>query len=239
MLKKYRLVVSILVIGLLSGGMVQSVGASASMDAPKQDSNNKVEQQSQYQTYYDWDSFFTQFFSGKNNRWYTERKYHQTPVEPTPVKPVPNQNKVPEDVQSNDAPAKTEDTQISPLNEFEQQVLSLTNVEREKYGLPAFQVDLELSRVAREKSRDIQINNYFDHNSPIYGSPFDMMIDYGIVYRTAGENIAKGQQSPSEVVNAWMNSEGHRANILNGSFTHLGVGYHADGNVWTQQFIGQ
>ena len=61
--------------------------------------------------------------------------------------------------------------------------------------------------------------NYFDHTSPTYGSPFDMMKKFGISYRTAGENIAKGQRTPQEVMNSWMNSSGHRANILNSSFT--------------------
>ena len=79
--------------------------------------------------------------------------------------------------------------------------------------------------------------NYFDHTSPTYGSPFDMMKSFGISYNAAGENIAMGQTTPEQVVTSWMNSEGHRANILNGEFTHIGVGYVADGNVWTQQFI--
>lgn len=125
------------------------------------------------------------------------------------------------------------------LSQFEQEVVDLTNQEREKHGLSALKVDTELSKVAREKSRDMATSNYFDHNSPKYGSPFDMMKNFGISYRTAGENIAKGQQTPEEVVNAWMNSEGHRANILNGEYTHIGVGYVEQGNHWTQQFIGK
>src|SRR5690625_4858463 len=125
------------------------------------------------------------------------------------------------------------------LNAFEQEVVELTNKEREKQGLNPLKVDDELSKVAREKSRDIKANNYFSHDSPTYGSPFDMMEQYGISYRTAGENIAKGQRTPEEVVNGWMNSDGHRANILSGDFTHIGVGYVEQGNHWTQQFIGK
>lgn len=83
----------------------------------------------------------------------------------------------------------------------------------------------------------MQKNNYFDHNSPTYGSPFDMMKKFGISYKSAGENIAQGQRTPEEVVQAWMNSAGHRANILNNGFTHIGVGYVENGNYWTQQFI--
>lgn len=83
----------------------------------------------------------------------------------------------------------------------------------------------------------MQQQNYFSHTSPTYGSPFDMMRDFGITYRSAGENIAKGQTSPEEVVQAWMNSQGHRENILNANFTHIGVGYEQNGNHWTQMFI--
>ncbi|WP_309259866.1 CAP domain-containing protein [Bacillus cereus] len=123
------------------------------------------------------------------------------------------------------------------LSEFEQRVVELTNAERAKQGLPALKIDTELSKVARIKSEDMQKNNYFDHNSPTYGSPFDMMKKFGISYTSAGENIAQGQRTPEEVVQAWMNSAGHRANILNNGFTHIGVGYVESGNYWTQQFI--
>lgn len=81
------------------------------------------------------------------------------------------------------------------------------------------------------------VNNYFSHTSPTYGSPFDMMKKFGISYTAAGENIAKGQRTPQEVVTAWMNSEGHRANILNKNYTHIGVGFEENGYIWTQQFI--
>jgi len=89
---------------------------------------------------------------------------------------------------------------------------------------------------------DMRDKNYFSHQSPTYGSPFSMMKNFGISYRTAGENIAAGQQTPQEVVTAWMNSPGHRANILNKSFTHIGVGYAKGGSYghyWTQMFIGK
>ncbi|HZH60097.1 MAG TPA: CAP domain-containing protein [Metabacillus sp.] len=138
--------------------------------------------------------------------------------------------------------AQTEETKEQAsyqLSEYEQQVVDLTNQERAKQGLPALKVDLELSKVAREKSSDMQKNNYFSHTSPTYGSPFDMMKQFGISYKTAGENIAKGQRTPQEVVNAWMNSSGHRQNILSSNFTHIGVGHVAEGNYWTQQFIGK
>ena len=121
---------------------------------------------------------------------------------------------------------------------YEQEVIRLTNVERAKYGLKPLTEDWELSRVARYKSQDMHDRRYFDHNSPTYGTPFQMMKAFGLSYRSAGENIAMGYRTPQAVVTGWMNSSGHRANILNSSYTKIGVGYVADGNYWTQQFIG-
>jgi uncharacterized YkwD family protein len=127
----------------------------------------------------------------------------------------------------------------SAVSAYEQKVVELTNQERAKNGLKPLALDTELSKVAREKSRDMQSKGYFSHTSPTYGSPFDMMKKFGISYRSAGENIAMGQRTPEEVVKAWMNSSGHRANILNSSYTHIGVGHVATGNYWTQMFIGK
>ncbi len=125
------------------------------------------------------------------------------------------------------------------VSAYEQEVIRLVNVERAKYGLPALKENWELSRVARYKSQDMKDNRYFSHTSPTYGSPFTMMKNFGITYRSAGENIAMGQRTPEAVVTAWMNSSGHRANILNASYTEIGVGYVKDGNYWTQMFIGR
>lgn len=119
----------------------------------------------------------------------------------------------------------------------EQEVVRLVNVERAKAGLPALKADWELARVAEHKSQDMADKNYFSHTSPTYGSPFTMMKNYGIAYKSAGENIAQGQTTAAQVVNAWMNSAGHKANILNQNYTHIGVGFVADGNYWTQMFI--
>ncbi|TQR20059.1 SafA/ExsA family spore coat assembly protein [Psychrobacillus vulpis] len=119
----------------------------------------------------------------------------------------------------------------------EQEVIKLINIERANAGLPALKDDWELARVAEYKSQDMHDKKYFDHTSPTYGSPFTMMKNYGITYKSAGENIAKGQKTAAEVVKAWMNSDGHRANILSKNFTHIGVGYVKDGNYWTQMFI--
>jgi uncharacterized YkwD family protein len=121
---------------------------------------------------------------------------------------------------------------------YEQQVITLVNNIRAQNGLSQLKANWELCRVARYKSQDMLDNGYFSHTSPVYGSPFTMMKNFGISYTTAGENIAMGYRTPSEVVNAWMNSSGHRANILNANYTQIGVGYVASGNYWTQMFIG-
>ena len=125
------------------------------------------------------------------------------------------------------------------VTNYEQEVVRLVNEIRAKNGLGSLTYDWELSRVARYKSQDMKDKNYFSHTSPTYGSPYQMMQQFGITYRTAGENIAKGYASPQAVVNAWMNSPGHRANILNASYTRIGVGYVASGNYWTQMFISK
>ena len=130
----------------------------------------------------------------------------------------------------------------SATKSIESQVIELTNQERAKNGLKPLLADWELSRVARYKSADMRDKNYFQHNSPTYGSPFDMMKSFGINYRSAAENIAAGQRTPQEVVQAWMNSSGHRANILNASYTHIGVGHATGGSYghyWTQMFISK
>lgn len=126
-------------------------------------------------------------------------------------------------------------------HKFEIEVLQLVNIEREKHGLKPLDYSKEVSVVAREKSRDMANYNYFAHESPNYGSPFEMMDLYGVQYWAAGENIARGHLTPEHVMEGWMNSEGHRANILNDSFTHLGVGFVNKNGVyyWTQMFIGK
>ncbi|WP_308638504.1 CAP domain-containing protein [Paenibacillus silvisoli] len=123
---------------------------------------------------------------------------------------------------------------------IQQQILQAVNAERAKAGLGALTLNASLSKVAQTKSQDMRDKNYFSHDSPTYGSPFDMMKQFGINYSYAGENIAAGQKGVQAVMTAWMNSPGHKANILSPNFTQLGVGYAPGGNMspyWTQQFI--
>lgn len=129
---------------------------------------------------------------------------------------------------------------ISDVKSIENEVINLVNRERQSRGLSPLSYNWELSRVARYKSQDMIDKNYFSHTSPTYGSPFKMMTDFGINYSYAGENIAMGQRSATEVMDGWMNSPGHRKNILSPNYTQIGVGYAVDKNgtpYWTQMFI--
>jgi uncharacterized YkwD family protein len=121
------------------------------------------------------------------------------------------------------------------LTADEQQMLDLVNQERQKQGLPALKADLELTKVARVKAKDLIDNNYFDHNSPTYGSPFDMMKQFGIQYQTAGENLA-GNSSVEGAHTSLMNSQGHRENILNSAYTNVGIGI-VDGGQYGKMFV--
>ncbi len=158
-------------------------------------------------------------------------KTEAQPKVETPKQQAPAVEQPKEEVKSNAT------TTSNDIDVIEAKVVELTNAERAKHGLKALVIDKPLMAAAREKSQDMKNNNYFSHTSPTFGSPFDRMKALGIAYQSAGENIAKGQQTPEQVVEAWMNSEGHRANILDAKFTHIGVGYVKDGHIWTQQFI--
>jgi uncharacterized YkwD family protein/spore coat assembly protein SafA len=130
--------------------------------------------------------------------------------------------------------------EAAPLTSLEAEVIRLINIERTNRGLMALQTNWELSRVARYKSQDMIDKNYFSHQSPTYGSPFTMMQSFGLRFSAAAENIAYGQRTAQEVVNAWMNSAGHRANILSSAYTQTGVGAAKAANgtlYWTQMFI--
>jgi uncharacterized YkwD family protein/spore coat assembly protein SafA len=126
------------------------------------------------------------------------------------------------------------------IRTLETEVIRLVNVERSRAGRSALTENNELSHVARLKSQDFIKNNYFSHNSPTYGSPFNMLTSFGIPFTAAAENIASGQPTAVEAMNSWMSSSGHRANILNSMYNQIGVGVARDNNgklYWTQIFI--
>jgi uncharacterized YkwD family protein len=120
------------------------------------------------------------------------------------------------------------------------EVLRLVNEERKKQGLNELILNHTLNGVATKKAEDMRDNNYFSHQSPQYGSPFEMLQRFGVHYSSAGENIAAGQKTAQNVMTDWMNSSGHRANILNKNYTELGVGYVEGGTYgtyWVQLFV--
>ena len=132
-------------------------------------------------------------------------------------------------------------TETSNMNSDEKEVFDLINKQRTNNGLAALKNDSEVQRVARIKAQDMVNNNYFSHTSPTYGSPFDMLKSFKISYKTAGENIA-GNSSNSSAVTAWMNSSGHKANILNSNFNYTGIGVVSSpkyGKMYVQLFIGK
>ena len=131
---------------------------------------------------------------------------------------------------------------VGSTDSIENRVTTLINQEWQKNGLSPLQTDGSLSMVAQYKSRDMRDTGYFSHRSPTYGTPDDMLKSFHIPYRQAAENIAAGQMSSEEVVKEWMDSPVHRKNILNESYTHVGVGYAKGGayrTYWTQLFISK
>lgn len=127
------------------------------------------------------------------------------------------------------------------MSEDEKYVLELINQERRNNNIPELAMDGKLLEVARLKANDMVTNNYFAHNSPTYGSPFDMMKKYGITYRAAGENIA-GNPSLKNAVASWMNSPSHKDNILSNNYNYAGIGVVPSeryGYVIVAMFIGK
>jgi uncharacterized protein YkwD len=139
-------------------------------------------------------------------------------------------------------PAPAPSTAVpAPSGGVTTQVVTLTNAERAKAGCGPLSVNATLTAVAQAHSQDMATNDYFDHNSQDGRTPFDRMTAAGYRYSTAAENIAAGQRTPQDVMTAWMNSPGHRANILNCALKEIGVGYATDsasryGVYWTQDF---
>jgi uncharacterized YkwD family protein len=157
--------------------------------------------------------------------------------QPTP-KPDPKPEPKP-DPKPDPKPEPKPDPEPAGLTADEAQMLKLINQERVQRGLKPLSVDLAVTAEARKKSQDMITNNYFGHTSPTYGSPFTQLSRAGISYRAAGENLA-GAPTVDRAHTALMNSPGHRANILNASYTHVGIGIIDGGpygKMYTQMFI--
>jgi len=175
---------------------------------------------------------------------------------PEPTKPIPTTPAAPKTPTTTTNPTGTEKspatssgaptatnapTGSGTLSSQGSRILQLTNAERAKVGAKPLKSNAELNKLATMKSQDIVDKNYFSHQSPTYGSPFDMMKTYGISYMYAGENLAINSDA-DKAHNAWMNSEGHKKNLLNPDFTEIGIGLYPKGNgsyAYTQMFIGK
>ncbi|NLK38777.1 MAG: serine protease [Clostridiales bacterium] len=168
----------------------------------------------------------------------TESSTTTIPVETTAAPDTTENLPPPTITQKSTSPTPKVSETPSSIQDIEKQVAALVNQARRQNGLAELALSEELFNVAQIKADDMASNKYFSHTSPTYGSPFDMMQRFDINYRTAGENIAMGQRTAQQVFDGWMNSQGHRANILNPSFTKIGVGYTTNGHYWVQLFIG-
>lgn len=154
---------------------------------------------------------------------------------------IPAENAVTPSQGTTSPKTPTAQNNATTLTDAEQEMLKLINEARAQNNVPALSIDMQVTNVARLKSQDMIDNNYFSHNSPKYGSPFDMMKSFGIKYTQAGENIA-GNQNVQNAHNALMNSPGHRKNILSPDYTHIGIGIKGGGpygNMFTQMFVSK
>ncbi|AFL99139.1 uncharacterized protein with SCP/PR1 domains [Desulfitobacterium dehalogenans ATCC 51507] len=156
------------------------------------------------------------------------------PTQPAQTKPAPTQPAPTKPATQPTTPPTSATTTVSTQ---EQLMINGINKERADAGLAPMKVDLLLVDVARLKAQDMKTNGYFSHTSPTYGSPFDMLRNAGIQYRSAGENIARNM-SVDAAMAAFMSSDGHRKNILNPAYTHVGVGVvsSSSGNYYVQIF---
>lgn len=190
--------------------------------------NTKSYSQPYYNNYYKYTpSYNYNYWNWYGNNTPQQNQPEQTKPEPTQPAPKPEEPA---------APAPT-----AGLTADEQQMINLVNQERKAQGLKPLTVDMQLVKLARMKSQDMIDKNYFSHTSPTYGSPFEMMKNNGVSYRTAGENLA-GASSVTTAHKNLMNSDGHRKNILNSNYTHIGIGIVNGGpygKMYTQLFIGK
>ncbi|WP_069472744.1 CAP domain-containing protein [Candidatus Marithrix sp. Canyon 246] len=126
-------------------------------------------------------------------------------------------------------------------SQYDAELLRLTNLERKKVGLPALSLSSQLNQAAQSHADDMTKNNYFSHTGLNGSQPWDRAEAAGYNYSYVGENIAAGRSTPTETINQWMNSQGHRENILNSNYTEIGFGYsHLDSSkyrhYWVQVF---
>ena len=181
-------------------------------------------------------SLLSRYYPQVQITWYTPKTTQTTVKQPS----QPTQQTQQPKPQTPTPAQQSPQTPVSGLTAAEQQMLNLVNQERAKAGLSPLEIDPTLVKLARMKAQDMIDKGYFSHTSPTYGSPFDMMRAYGVTYSYAGENLAGAGTVNSAHTNL-MNSSGHRANILNGNYTKVGIGVVSGGpygKMFVQLFIG-
>ena len=165
------------------------------------------------------------------------RPGEELPAQPPEEETPPAEEAPPQETPDEEPPQETPPAQENPdedapeesggVQEAAEAVTSLVNAARRDAGLSELELDADLCAAAQARAQEIAQS--FSHTRPDGSSCFTILEEFGISYRAAGENIAMGQRTPEEVMDGWMNSSGHRANILNGTFTSIGVGYYVDG----------
>lgn len=165
------------------------------------------------------------------------RPGEELPAQPPEEETPPAEEAPPQETPDEEPPQETPPAQENPdedapeesggVQEAAEAVTSLVNAARRDAGLSELELDADLCAAAQARAQEIAQS--FSHTRPDGSSCFTILEEFGISYRAAGENIAMGQRTPEEVMDGWMDSSGHRANILNGTFTSIGVGYYVDG----------
>lgn len=241
-----KLIIAVVVsVGLLGW---QTSTAEASASNPSQNVEHHDVQHVQnydFQSFQEWCDYIVKKFLTNGSVDVDRGEQGSGPVTEREEVETPEQEEVevPQEEVETPAPQPTpeqpeQQEEENPSNELtveEQQMLDSVNEERANNGLAPLQIDLELTEVARVKAQDMIDHNYFSHDSPTYGSPFDMMNQFGITYQTAGENLA-GNSSVESAHTSLMNSDGHRENILSGNYTEVGIGI-VDGGTYGKMFV--
>lgn len=180
---------------------------------------------------------------GQVGEWYAVYDYHSNQigfVNGNYITTVSENSKNDPKVPDEEAPNVSEDvSNPENLSDDAQRLMSLVNNVRAEKGAGKLEYSEELSKVAYDKARDMVTNNYFSHQSPSYGTPFEMMKAYGLSFNAAAENIA-GNQTIDGAFYAWMNSESHKINITNGDFMKTGIGVYTSpiyGKIIVQLFM--
>ena len=150
------------------------------------------------------------------------RPGEELPAQPPEEETPPAEEAPPQETPDEESPQETPPAQEEPDEDAPEESGGV-----QEAGLSELELDADLCAAAQARAQEIAQS--FSHTRPDGSSCFTILEEFGISYRAAGENIAMGQRTPEEVMDGWMNSSGHRANILNGTFTSIGVGYYVDG----------